>query len=133
MLRFHSECSFTVRIRLITPTQEYAGADVEEYVVPGLLNLASQIDNSISDDSKGHGTAMGATAMGLFGGVAKGAGLVGVKISSDTQNPDPRDVINAWKWAVEDVKSKPERIGRAIFNLPFGKHLILEFPFQCPY
>ncbi|KAL8964454.1 MAG: hypothetical protein Q9197_006920, partial [Variospora fuerteventurae] len=104
--------------------REYAGADIEEYVAPGLVNLAGQIDNSISDDSKGHGTAMGAIVIGLFGGVAKGAGLVGVKISSDTQNPDPRDVIAAWKWAVEDVKSKPERIGRAVFNLPFV------FPFQ---
>ncbi|KAL8755068.1 MAG: hypothetical protein Q9199_003889, partial [Rusavskia elegans] len=97
--------------------REFAGADIEDYVVPGIQNGAGDTVNSISDDLNGHGTQMAAAAVGLYGGIAKAAGIVGVKYASDI-NPEPRDVIKAWKWAVADVLAKEERHSKAVFNLP---------------
>ncbi|KAL8728048.1 MAG: hypothetical protein Q9166_005648 [cf. Caloplaca sp. 2 TL-2023] len=98
--------------------REFAGADIEQHIAPGIRDSAGNVDTSIDDRTDGHGTSMAAAVMGFYGGVAKAAGIVGVKIASDIV-PEPDDVVDAWKWAIRDVQSKPERGGKVVFNLPW--------------
>ncbi|KAL8685172.1 MAG: hypothetical protein Q9224_005931, partial [Gallowayella concinna] len=93
--------------------QEFTDRHPEEYLVPNMEDIDGDPIEHIDDDYDGHGTAVAALVVGRALGIAKQAQIVGVKFvgKGDCR---PEDLIDAWRWAIDDVKNKG-REGKAVF------------------
>ncbi|KAJ9134316.1 putative Alkaline serine protease (PR1) [Pleurostoma richardsiae] len=75
-------------------------------------------DPSGDEDVHGHGTHVAGTVASRAYGVAKKAGVVGVKVFSDQYGTaQTNDIIAALEWVVEDAKNHP---GKAVVNMSLG-------------
>ncbi|KAL8773359.1 MAG: hypothetical protein Q9209_001753 [Squamulea sp. 1 TL-2023] len=92
---------------------EFQGVPHEEYIVPTIRGRDGGPVTTIADQNNGHGTSVAAMVVGKTLGVAKRATVIGVKVSGDA-GLYPEDVIEGWKWAVEDIRNK-NREGKAVF------------------
>ncbi|KAL8999850.1 MAG: hypothetical protein Q9169_001391 [Polycauliona sp. 2 TL-2023] len=98
--------------------QEIISQAPETHVIPGLLDDTGAPVPDIRDDGDGHGTGCAALVGGVTLGIAKKAKIVLVKMMSNDE-AKPEDMIEAWRWAIEDARSK-NRLGKTVFSLSIG-------------
>jgi subtilisin family serine protease len=77
-------------------------------------------DGSSGEDVHGHGTHCAGTIASRAYGVAKKAGVIGVKVFSDrTGYAMTSDIIRGLDWVVKDVATRGIK-GRAVVNMSLG-------------
>ncbi|KAL8858124.1 MAG: hypothetical protein Q9178_005301 [Gyalolechia marmorata] len=98
---------------------EFEGVPHEDYIVPTLKGKDGKSVTDFGDQNDGHGTGVTSSIVGKYYGVAKRVTVVSVKMSAGADLV-AEDILEAWRWAVEDVRAR-DREGKAVFVLTTGQ------------
>jgi subtilisin family serine protease len=108
-----------------------AGQGVNIYVLDTGVNAAHQdfggraieganfISGESISDGNGHGTHCSGSAAGTTYGVAKSAGIIGVKVLAASGSGSLSGIIDGINWAVNDAQNRAG-VGRSVISMSLG-------------